>query len=57
MPFLPQKAKEIFVNYEQYYYFAFIILWITGLAGTLITPAINGIATGILKLGTTIFGI
>ena len=57
MPFLPYKAKEFFVNNEQIFYIVFILLWITGLAGTIITPAISGISSGILSLGRLIFRI
>lgn len=57
MPFLPYKAKEFFVNNEQIFYFIFIFIWITGGAGTIITPAINGISDLILGLGKLIFNI
>ena len=57
MPFLPYKAKEFFVNNEQIFYIVFVLLWITGLAGTIITPAINGISKGIFALGKLIFGL
>lgn len=57
MPFLPYKAKEFFVNNEQIFYIVFILLWVTGMAGTIITPAINGISTAILELGRLIFGL
>ena len=57
MPFLPYKAKSFFVNNEQMFYFVFILLWVTGLAGTIITPAINGISTIVLELGRIIFGL
>mgnify|MGYP004678178441 FL=1 len=55
MPFLPYKAKEFFVNNEQIFYIIFVLLWITGLAGTIITPAINWVSKGILALGKMIF--
>lgn len=55
MPFLPYKAKEFFVNNEQIFYIVFVLLWITGLAGTIITPAINWVSRGILALGKMIF--
>ena len=57
MPFLPYKAKQFFINNEQIFYIVFVLLWITGLAGTIITPAINGISTGIFALGKLIFRI
>ncbi len=57
MPFLPYKAKEFFVNNEQIFYIIFILIWITGVAGTIITPVISGISKAILSLGTLIFGL
>lgn len=57
MPFLPYKAKEFFVNNEQVFYIIFILIWITGVAGTIITPVISGISKAILSLGTLIFGL
>ena len=56
MPFLPYKAKEWFVNNEQIFSIIFIALWITGIAGTIISPVINGITSGILNLGHIIIG-
>ncbi len=55
MPFLPYKAKEFFINNEQIFYIVFVLIWITGLAGTIITPAINWVSKGILSLGKLIF--
>ena len=57
MPFLPYKAKEFFVNNEQIFYIVFVLIWITGIAGTIITPAINWFSKGILALGKLIFGL
>lgn len=57
MPFLPSKAKEWFVNNEQIFYIIFILIWFTGIAGTIITPAITGVSKGILGLGRLIFRI
>ena len=50
MPFLPYKAKQWFINNEQIFYLVFIVLWITGLAGRIISPAITWIATGIMNV-------
>lgn len=57
MPFLPYKAKQWFVNNEQIFYIVFVLIWITGIAGSIISPAMNWISTGILNLGRLIFGI
>ena len=50
MPFLPYKAKQWFINNEQIFYLIFIILWITGLAGRIISPAITFISMGIMNI-------
>ena len=55
MPFLPYKAKEFFVNNEQIFSLIFVVLWVTGIAGIIITPVINWVTTGILSLGQLIF--
>ena len=56
MPFLPYKAKQWFTNNEQIFYIIFVVLWITGIAGIIISPAINWVTTGILNLGRLIIG-
>ena len=56
MPFLPLKAKQFFINNEQIFYIIFVAIWITGIAGTIISPAINLVTTGILSLGKLIIG-
>lgn len=55
MPFLPYKAKEFFINNEQIFYMIFVLIWVTGIAGTIITPVINWISQGLLGLGKLIF--
>ena len=50
MPFLPYKAKEWFVNNERIFYLVFIVLWISGLAGRIISPAIVWLANGIMSI-------
>lgn len=57
MPFLPHNAKNFFVSNERIFYIIFVLLWITGLAGTIITPAINVVSNGIIGLGKLIFGL
>ena len=57
MPILTPKVKEFFINNEQIFYVIFILIWITGIAGTIISPAINWVANGILGIGKAIFRI
>ena len=57
MPFLPYKAKQWFRNNEHIFYIIFVVIWITGIAGIIISPVINLISTGIMNLCGLIFGI
>lgn len=56
IPVLPYKAKQWFYDNERIFYIAFVLLWITGLAGDIITPGINAVSNGILGLAKMIFG-
>lgn len=55
--FLPYNAKEWFVRYAQVFYIIFVVLWITGFAGTLISPIIDWVYKGITTLVAMLFGI
>lgn len=57
MPLLPYNAKQWFTNNEQIFYIIFVVIWITGIAGTIISPVINAISKGIMNLGRMIFRI
>lgn len=57
IPFLPYKAKEWFINNSQIFYIIFVLIWLTGIAGSIITPVINLVSNGILGLARMIFGI
>lgn len=57
MPFLPYNAKQWFRSNEQIFYIIFVVIWITGIAGIIISPPINWISTGIMSLTQIIFGI
>ena len=54
-PFLPYNAKVWFENNERIFYFVFIILWITGIAGSIISPIIKLVYTFLMNLGSFIF--
>lgn len=53
--FLPYNAKQWFENNERSFYIVFILLWITGLAGSIIRPISTGIFTGLFSLVNLIF--
>ena len=57
MPFLPYNAKQWLKSNEQIFYIIFVVLWITGLTGVIISPAINIVYKGIMGLGQVIFGL
>ena len=56
-PILPYNAKVWFEDHEQIFYIIFVALWIIGALGTVITPIINIVYSGIINLGFTIFGL
>lgn len=57
MPILPYKAKNWFINNSNLFYIVFVVIWITGIAGYIINPAINAVSNAIIGLGTAIFGL
>lgn len=57
MPFLPYKAKEWFINNGNIFYIIFVIIFITRIAGNIISPAISWISKGMLNIAKLIFGL
>ena len=57
LPILPRDAKIWFIQREQMFYFIFLAIWITGIAGRIISPIISEITQWILGFAMTIFGI
>ena len=57
LPILPSKAKMWFLDHEQIFYVIFLIIWITGIAGSLISPIIGKMTNWILKFAMKIFGL
>ena len=57
LPILPYNAKMWLMDHERMFYFIFLIIWITGIAGNLISPIIGGMTEGILNLSMGIFGL
>ena len=46
MHFLPANGKEWFYRNQQTFYIVFLLIWVTGLASTILNPIFNGIANG-----------
>lgn len=55
--FLPYNVEMWFRNNEQIFYILFLILWITGILGSIISPAIVTVYNVLIKLVGSIFGI
>lgn len=55
--FMSYNVKAWLDKYERYFYFAFLILWITGLAGDIISPIISWLTGGLFKIIGLLFGI
>lgn len=53
-PFLSYNVKQWFENNERTFYYIFIVLWITGIAGHIISPIIRIIFNWLMKLGSFI---
>lgn len=57
MGFLPYNVRGWFEKYYQVFYIAFIVIWVTGIAGYIISPVIELVSSGIIRLVAMIFGI
>ncbi len=55
--FMSYNVKAWLDKYERVFYIVFLILWITGLAGTIISPIIELIANGLINLIGMLFGV
>jgi Zn-dependent protease len=54
---LPYNARNWFEKNAHIFYIVFLVIWITGIAGLIISPAIRGITGGLLTIVGKIFGI
>lgn len=57
LPILPHNAKFWFIQHEHTFYIVFLIIWITGIAGNIISPIISQITQWILGFAMAIFGL
>ena len=55
--FLPYNAKQWIYDHEQVFYIIFLVIWITGIAGIIISPALKAMYSGLIHLGVLIFGL
>ena len=57
LSFLPYNAKKWVQQYGQYFYIVFVIIWVTGIAGAIISPLISVAYSGLMKTIGSLFGI
>lgn len=55
--FLSFNAKQWFIQNQQILYIIFMVIWITGIASSIISPCIEGVVKGIFTLVGNIFGV
>lgn len=53
--FLPYNMRRWIVEHEQIFYYIFLAIWITGLAGVIISPIINLLYSGLMNGVLAIF--
>lgn len=57
MHFLNYNAKQWFYNNERIFYYAFLILWITGLLSSILSPVFSGVFSGMSWLAHKIVSL
>ena len=57
MHFLPYNAKQWFYENERIFYIIFLIIWITGLSGIILTPIFNAVYSGMNFIVSSIFNL
>ena len=57
MAFLPYNAKRWFENHERTFYIIFLIIWITPIAGEIVSPIISAVSYGISSMVLNLFSI
>ena len=55
--FLPYNAKQWFYNNQQIFYIIFLLIWITGISGRILSPAFDAIFNGMQWIASLIFGM
>lgn len=55
--FLPYSAKDWLEKYYNIFYIVFVVIWVTGIAGNIISPIISAVDKGLIYLITKLFGM
>ncbi len=55
--FMSYNVKQWLDKYERIFYIVFLVLWISGLAGKIISPIIGAIGAGLINVIGMMFGM
>lgn len=55
--FLPYNARRWFLEKETVFYIIFLVIWITGLAGYIVSPILNVVYKGLTSITMAMFGL
>lgn len=55
--FMSYNVKMWFDKYQNVFYIIFLVLWVTGIAGTIISPIISFISNGLFNIIGLLFGV
>lgn len=55
--FLPYNGKQWMHDHEEIFHIIFLVIWITGVAGYIISPVLNFMYSGLVNIGSAIFRI
>lgn len=55
--FLPYNGKQWLYEHEQIFYIIFLVIWITGIAGHIISPILDVSYNGLINIASAIFGL
>lgn len=56
MNFMPYHARSWIIEHQQIFYIIFLVIWITGLAGIIVSPVIEAISNGLFWIVSKLFG-
>ncbi len=57
LPILPYNAKSWFIENERIFYIIFLVIWISGIAGNLISPLISKMTEWVITFAMNVFGL
>ncbi len=55
--FLPYNGRQWFWENEKIFYIVFLLIWVTGISGSLLTPIFNAVLTGMDFIVSSLFSL